>query len=129
MSVAWAGIPHWPGEPAAEAVGFVLPHAPLDLAPLAALLREGCRGAAVGTRGRDGRLDVVAAPAGGWMVRVYLQQGDGVLADSRAMAAGCYAEHPAPRKWPPARGGSKSWSSIRTAASPPSTASTRRASG
>jgi hypothetical protein len=96
MGVAWPGIPHWPDEPVAEAAGFVLPEARMDLAPLLDLFRalSGRHGAAVGTHSQDGRLDVVAAHAEDWMVRVYFNEGEDVQNDAQLQAADCYAGHP-----------------------------------
>jgi hypothetical protein len=93
-SVSTPGIPHWPDEPVHEVIAFVLPQAEMDLAPLAEHLRERFPGAGVGTHGRGGQLDQVAVYADGWMVRVYLQEGDDALADSRDMAADAFADHP-----------------------------------
>ena len=95
-SVSIHGIPPWPDEPGHEAIAFVLPQAVIDLAPLAELLRERTRvqGGEVSTHDRRGQMDVVAAHGDRWMVRVYLQEGNDVLADSRDMAGDCYADHP-----------------------------------
>lgn len=96
-SVSIAGIPRWPDEPTHEVTAFVLPHAMIDLAPLAELLRERTRfhrAGEVSTHTRAGRLDIVASHGDGWMVQVSIQEGADVLADSRDMAARSYADHP-----------------------------------
>src|SRR5262245_24241694 len=87
MGVAWSDIPDWPDEPASEAYGFVVPGADIDLAVLAEVLRRKASGrrkgsgVSVGEHRSGGRVDVVAAFAGDWMVRVYLK--DGVMDDAR----------------------------------------------
>jgi hypothetical protein len=98
MSVAWPSIPHWPDEPASEAFGFVLPGADIDLAGVAEVLRRTGSGRRKGSEVSVAEyrsstwVDVVAAFAKGWMVRVYLK--DGILSDARDMAGDCFRDHP-----------------------------------
>jgi hypothetical protein len=92
MSVAWPGIPHWPDEPTSEAYGFVLPGGDIDLADVAETLRRTVSGVSVGENRSGGRVEVVAAFAKSWMIRVYLK--GGVLDEARDMAGDCFRNHP-----------------------------------
>jgi hypothetical protein len=77
-------IPHWPDEPASEALGFVLPGARLDLAEVAEAFRRQLPAGSVAVERSGGRVGLVAAFGEGWMVRVMLKEG--VRSDAEHMA-------------------------------------------
>jgi hypothetical protein len=93
MGVTWPGIPHWPDEPSSEVYGFVPPGADIDLSGAAESLRRALPGVSIEVHRSAGVVNVVAAFADDWMVRVYRKEG--VRGDALEMVRGGFLrDHP-----------------------------------